>query len=32
MIDYEELKTVLKSCMDESALTFSEENLEELAT
>ena len=29
-IDFEELRTVLKSCMDESALQFSEHKLNEL--
>ena len=29
-IDYDELKTILKCCMNESSLTFTEENLEEL--
>ena len=29
-IDFEELRTVLKSCMDESALRFSESKLDEL--
>lgn len=30
LIDFEELRTVLKSCMDESALRFSEDKLNEL--
>ena len=30
-IDYEELRTVLKSCMDESTLQFSDDKLNELA-
>ena len=29
-IKYDELKTILKCCMNESSLTFTEENLEEL--
>ena len=29
-IDYDELKTVLKSCMNESALKFSDAKLDEL--
>ena len=29
-IDYDELKTILKCCMNESSLTFTEDNLEEL--
>lgn len=29
-IDFDELRTVLKSCMDESALQLSESNLDEL--
>ena len=29
-IDYDELKTILKCCMNESSLTFTEDSLEEL--
>ena len=32
VIDFEELRTVLKSCMNESALSFSDDRLDELTT
>ena len=32
MIDFDELRTVLKSCMSESALVFSEDHLDDLTS